>query len=223
MKVDWNIKIGDILTSITIIVSVVALIITWTMDRDTRETQQADLVRTAAARAITQLDRWQSLNLSLYSELQPEFITTSEMLNTQFDVVKVRDYLWKTISNQRITIANKVLDEKITTSYVDLLAHFPDTRTQFINLFKTLNANEERISSSFLETSQHDVLRFEGKEITYTSAMLGNALRVTAAKHKGELIKEASDAIYPVKELLFDIIAKSNEQILYASRKSKSR
>ncbi len=100
MQLDWSIKVGDILTTLTIIVSVAALVVTWTKDRNARETAQADIVRTAAATAITQLDRWQSLNSSLYQELQPEFITTSEMLSKQYDVTKVRDYLWKIISNQ---------------------------------------------------------------------------------------------------------------------------
>jgi hypothetical protein len=223
MQLDWNIKVGDILTSITIIVSVAALIVTWTKDRTARETAQANAVRAAAASTMTQLDRWQSLNLSLYQEMQPEFITTSEMLSEHYDVIRARDYLWKTISNQIIEINRKVLNEKISTSYVDLLAYFPDTRSQFIDLFSKLNAIEERISESFLEKSQQDILGFEGKEKNYTSAMLGNALRTTAARHKDELITETTKAIGPVKEFLFGVIAKSNEQILNASHASKNR
>lgn len=223
MQLNRSIKVGDILTSLTIIISVTALVVTWTKDRNVRESQQADVVRTAAATAITKLDRWQSLNLSLYQELQPEFITTSEMLSEQYDVIKVRDYLWKTISNQRIQIYRKVLNEKISTSYVDLLAYFPETRTQFLTMFKTLNACEERISGSFLKKSQQDVLGFEGKESNYTSAMLGNALRTTAAQHKEALFSETTEAIRPVREFLFAVIAKTNKQILHVNRVSKNR
>ena len=223
MQIDWNIKVGDILTSATIIISVVALIITWTKDRNTRETEQADAVRSAAALAITKLDRWQSLHLSLYQELQPEFISTSEMLGEEYDVVKVRDYLWKTISGYRVSIANKVLDEEIETSYVKLLAYFPDTRKQFLYMFKTLDEIEESVSGSFLKKSQMDVMSFEGKESTYTSAMLGNALRSTANEHKEKLHKEATEVTSPVREFLFGVIAKTNKQILHESRESKNR
>ncbi len=228
MKIDWNIKVGDILTSATIIISVAALTVTWTKDRNTRETAQADAVRSAAALAITKIDRWQSLHLSLYQKLQPEFITTSEMLGGKvgaqisYDVVKVRDYLWKTISRYRIDIANKVLDEEIETSYVKLLSHFPDTRIQFLDMFKTLNEIEERISGSFLEKSQKDIMDFKGKESTYTSAMLGNALRSTASEHEERLDRETTEVIRPVRAFLFDVIAKTNKQILYASRESKN-
>lgn len=223
MKFDWNIKVGNILTSLTIIISVAALIVTWTKDRNARETELADVVRTAAATAITKLDRWQSLNLSLYQELQPEFIKTSEMLSREYDVIKVRDYLWKTISTQRIQISRKVLNEKISTSYVDLLAYFPDTRIQFLDMFKKLNALEDRISGSFLEKSQQDVLELKGEKTSYTSARLGNALRTTAAQHKENLLSETNEVIRPVRDFLFDVIAKTNKQILHASRVSKNR
>jgi hypothetical protein len=223
MQLDWKIKVGDILTSLTIIVSVAALVITWTKDQDTRQTQQADLVRSAAASVITKLDRWQALQLSLYQELQPEFVATSEKLAEEYDIIEVRDYLWKTISNERIQISSRVLEEHISTSYINLLAHFPDTRRQFLDMFQQLSEIEERISGSFLKQSQQDILAFEGKEANYTSAMLGNALRSTAAKHKEEFIRETSNAIAPVRAFLFDVIAKTNAQILDASHDAKTR
>lgn len=223
MQIDWTIKIGDILTSLTILVSVVALIITWTKDRDAKETQQADLVRSAAASAITKLDRWQALQLSLYEELQPEFVITSEKLAEDYDVIKVRDYLWKTISAKRTQIYSKVLEEQISTSYFNLLAHFPDTRNQFMNMFRALNAIEERMADGFQERTQQDVLAFEGKEANYTSAMLGNALRTTAANQKEQFMSQTSTTIAPVSEFLFDIIAGNNKQILQSSRNRKDR
>lgn len=218
MQIDWNIKVGDILTSLTIIVSVVALVITWTKDRTTRETQQADLVRSAAASAITKLDRWQALQLSLYQELQPEFVITSEKLVDDFNVIKVRDYLWKTISSKRIEISSKILEEQISTSYINLLAHFPETRRQFLAMFQTLNKAEEEISGSFLEQTQKDVMAFEGRKEKYTSAMLGNALRSTATQHKEKVISETSRIIAPVKSFLFDIIAKTDKHILHDAK-----
>jgi hypothetical protein len=188
MDIDWSIKVGDILTSLTIIVSVVALIITWTKDQKIRETRQADLIRSAAASAITKLDRWQALQYSLYQELQPEFIIASEKLIEEFNVIKVRDYLWKIISNKGMEVSSKVLEEQITTSYVNLLANFPDTRNQFITMFQALNEAEIEISGKFLEQSQEDVMAFEAKKENYTTAMLGNKLRSTAIQHKEKLI-----------------------------------
>jgi hypothetical protein len=119
-------------------------------------------------------------------------------------------------------IYSKVLEEQISTSYFNLLAHFPDTRSQFVDMFQALNDIEETISNDFHEQTQQDVLAFEGKEGKYTSAMLGNALRTTAAKLKEQFMSQTSTTISPVRELLFDIIARSNKQILQVNRNGKS-
>lgn len=218
MKIDWSIKIGDVLTSLTILVSVCALIISWSKDRLTREMEQADKVRTAAAKALIQLDRWQYLNSSIYQELQPTFVETSEMIQDDFDLVKARDYLWKAIDNQRTQIASRILDEKIQTAYVDLLSHFPASRDRFLKVFEQLRSLEEDVSEKFMVASQNDVISFNGKQQNYTSALLGNALRKTAATHKDELSAKSAETIRPVRQFLFDVIAKSNKELLNANR-----
>jgi hypothetical protein len=108
--VDRTLKAGDVLTSLTIIVSVVALITTLTKERDTRTREQADRVRVAAAKTLAKLERWQSLQLSLYQELQPVYVDVSESLARRFDVVAARDYLWKQVNAQRVRIAARILD-----------------------------------------------------------------------------------------------------------------
>jgi hypothetical protein len=87
MTVDRTIKISDLLTSLTILVSVITLTVSWSKDRLTREKEQADRVRSAAAKTLTQLDRWQALQLSIFRELQPVFVETSEMLVDNFNSI----------------------------------------------------------------------------------------------------------------------------------------
>jgi hypothetical protein len=218
MDFDWTIGFGDVLTSVTILVSVAALVVSWWKDRWTRETEQADKVRTAAARALTKLDRWQTLHMSLYRELQPIFIEISEALQKDFDLIKARDDLWKRVSKLRAQIAAKVLEEEIPLSYVDLLSHFPSARTQFRDVFHKLNLLEEQYSQQFLEDSQENILSLQGKEASYTSAMLGNALRESASTISGDFQGESDDIIEPVRQFLFDIITRSNRDILRESR-----
>jgi len=222
MKFNKEIRLSDLLTLVTIIVSVVALTVTWSKDRVTRETEQSDKVRSAAALALTKLDRWQLLNLSVYQKLQPVFVETSELLLEDFDIYKTRDHLWKKINEERVGVANKVLDEQIMTSYFDLLAHFPETRSRFVELFKSLRAIEDSVSTSFLAESEGNVLSLTGHQDTYTSATLGNALRRTALKHKGRFQQESNESIEPVRQFLFGVISKSNQEILMESRASSA-
>jgi hypothetical protein len=219
MIIERSIKVGDILTSLTILVSICALIISLSKDRLTKEKEQADKVRAAAAKALIQLDRWQYLNLSIYQELQPTFVETSEMLCDDFDVIKARDYLWKAINSQRTRIASKILDEKIMTAYVDLLSHFPASRNYFLKVFEELRLLEEDVSGRFIEASQKDVMFFEGKEQkNYTSAILGNMLRTTAMKHKKEFVEKYTENVRSVRQFLFDVIVMSDKELLYSNR-----
>lgn len=218
MNIDKTIKLSDLLTSFTIIISVIALSISWSKDRITRETEMADRVRSASALALTKLDRWELQNLSLYQELQPTFVETSEMLSEEYNIIKARDHLWRRINEERTLIARKVLDEKIMTSYFDLLSHFPDTRKQFQTLFERLRIIEQEISDDFLVESQNNIRHFDGRRDEYTSAMLGNALRFTASKHKERFKKKTDIAIEPVRKFLFDVISKSNKDILRVRR-----
>lgn len=218
MTFDWTIEFGDILTSFTILVSVSALIISWAKERLRRETEQADKVRAAGAKALTNLDRWQSLSESFYQELQPLFVEASEILQKDFDMLKARDYLWKKINHSRTQIMSKILDEKISTAYADLLSHFPAIREPFIKTFDQLRVVEEDIYERFMAASQDNVFSFEGKEREYTSADLGNVLRTTAVIHKEELVEKSTTIIRPTREVLFDVIAKTDREILRASR-----
>jgi hypothetical protein len=218
MDFNWTIGFGDVLTSVTILVSVAALVVSWWKDRWTRETEQADKVRTSAARALTKLDRWQTLHMSLYRELQPIFIEISEALQKDFDLIKARDDLWKRVSKLRAQIASKVLEEEISLSYVELLSHFPTARTQFRDVFHQLSLLEEQYSQQFLEDSQGKVLSLQETQDTYTSAMLGNALRESASTVSGDFQDKSDAVIELVRQFLFDVITRSNRDILRESR-----
>ena len=223
MKFERTIKFGDILTTATILVSVAALVFSWSKDRLTRESVQADKVRSAASYVLTKLDRWQAITLSLYDGLQPLFIEVSEGLQRDFDIVQARDKLWKEIAEGRAEMSKNILEEEIGTSYVGLLSHFPDARKKFRDAFGDLSKAERRISSNFLEQSQYDVLSFEGKRDEYTSAMLGNALRTTAATFQGRLMVESNKIIEPLRDFLFEIIAKPNKEIIGIARSLPDR
>lgn len=218
MKFEWTIKFGDILTTVTILVSVAALVISWAKDRRNQESEQADKVRSAAANVLTKLDRWQTIALSMYDRLQPLFIDVSEGLQSNFDIVQARDNLWREVVRVQADVLRTIIEEEIGTSYVGLLSHFPEVRTQFRSAFAMLSEAEKQTLNEFLEKSQYDVLRFKGKRNEYTSAMLGNDLRTTAAIHQERLLGESNHIIEPLRDLLFEIIAKPSKEILSAER-----
>jgi hypothetical protein len=218
MGIDWTIKVSDVLTSVTIIVSVVALLLSLGKDRDAKAAERANQVRGVAAAAISKLDRWQALKLSLFQEMQPTFIELSESLADKYDVQSVRDQFWKRVNLVRTNIAQKVLDEQLGTAYADLLSHFPAARSKFTGAFAKLSDVESAVMDNYLAESEQAILSLEGQKKTYLTPVLGNALRRVATEEHNKLRAETESAIAPVRDYLFNVISLSDEQILDLSR-----
>jgi hypothetical protein len=215
-----NIKTSDLLTSVTIIVSVFALIITWTKDRDLMVHEQADRVRTAAAQTLAKLERWQALHLSLYDQLQPVMVETSEMLDKEFNIVVARDYLWKQINAEHTRISSKVLEEGFETAYVDLFAYYPAIREKFLNVVESLKAGEQNALESLLLNTQEAVTSFHGKESTYSTAQLGNALRTEVFQVRKKFVDDTSSLLMPIRDQLYEIISTQDKDLIYKNTAS---
>jgi hypothetical protein len=222
VQIDWAIKVGDLLTSATIIVSVVAMLLSLSKDRAARASEQANRVRSAAAVALSKLDRWQALQLSLYQELQPAYVEMSEVLGKKYDVDYVRDQFWKKVNTERTRIAQKVVDEQLGTAYADLISHFPAARAKFTDAYARLNGIEDKITNDYLGESEIEITQLEGRQRTYTTPMLGNALRRVAETYRTNLKDQSEAVIAPVREYLFNVIALPDDQIIRASRDKQS-
>ncbi|MDM0059006.1 hypothetical protein [Variovorax fucosicus] len=217
ITIDRTVKLGDLLTTLAILISLFALLSTLAKDRISREHEAANRVRSAAAQAITKLDRWKALQLSLYSRMRPEFIVLSQSLAKNFDVIEVRDDLWKRVGEERAKVAQQVIDEQLGTAYADLLAHFPVVRERFMELNITLADIELEETDGFLRDGQASILSFEDKKASYTTAMLGNSLRSVAAGHEDSLRRKSEAALKPLQEFLFDVIKKTDSEIVRLS------
>jgi hypothetical protein len=221
LQFDKTIKAGDILTSLTIALSVIALILSLAKDRESKVVDQGNKIRAAAASAIVKLDRWQSIQLSLYQELQPSFVELSELLAQKYDVVVVRDKFWRLVNGERKRIYHQILEEQLGTAYVDILSHFPAARAKYVEAFSKLASVEEQVSNDFLGESEQTILTLEGKQATYQTAALGNALRKQAHKSASELKNKSEKVIAPIRKYLLKVIELPDEKIINASRDAK--
>lgn len=213
-QLDKTIKAGDILTSLTIAISVIALLLSLAKDRNSRTVDQANKIRTAAASAIINLDRWQSVQVSMFQELQPTFVELSEGLAQKYDVIGVRDKFWRQVNAERTRIARQVLQEQLGTAYLDILAHFPAARTQYADSFAQLATVEDEVSNAFLAASEQAILSLKGKKVTYQTAHLGNALRAEALKSVSDLKARSETVIAPVRKYLLSVIALPDDEIV---------
>jgi len=209
-----EIKVGDILTSLSILISATVLVRAWAKDRKDRNKELADKIRNAAAKTLAKLDRWQELSLWFFQYTQPLFIETSEMLVKDFDIVSARDFFWKKANEARANISGRILDEEIEVAYVELYGYHPVVHGLFVKAISELKEKEEAIFHDFIESSQEAIKSYMGKKASYQSAQLGNDLREMAF-HFGSMLKEKTDkTLKPIRGFLVDIISKSDIEIL---------
>ena len=209
-----EISFGDILTFLSIIISVVALLNVWANEKQIRNKEKADRVRTAASKTLAKIERWKELTLWYYQAIQPTFVETSELLAKDFDIIASRDFLWKRLFNARIDTAQRILEEEIEIAYVELYGYYPVIYDEFVSTLKMLKGEEEIAFNSLILATQKDVMSFEGRKDEYTTAMLGNDLRDTCRKHSESFQKKIEIILEPIHDLLVRLISESDIEIL---------
>lgn len=209
-----EIKAGDVLTSLSILISLVALLIAWAKDRKIRRKEQADRVRTAAAQIVAKLERWKELNVWFFQAIQPSLVKTSEMLADDFNIVTARDYLWKELNAVRLQTQERILNEQIEMAYVELYGYHPGVHDLFVSTLENLKQKEALSFNKLLSSTQIDVKRFMDEEAEYTTDSLGNALRKTCYDHAQILKAEVKDAINPIHKYLYRLISATDSEVL---------
>jgi hypothetical protein len=209
-----EIKAGDVLTSLSILISLVALLIAWAKDRKIRRKEQADRVRTAAAQIVAKLERWKELNMWLFQAIQPSLVKTSEIFTDDFNIVTARDYLWKELNAVRLQTQEKILNEQIEMAYVELYGYDPRVHDLFVSTLESLKQKESLLFNKLLSATQIDVKCFIDKEAEYTTDSLGNALRKTCYDHAQILKAEVKYTINPIHTYLYRLISATDREIL---------
>lgn len=64
-----EITIGDMLTSASILLSIFALLLSWSQSRALEKREQANEVRNAAAETLAKFERWQEISMSIFDDI----------------------------------------------------------------------------------------------------------------------------------------------------------
>lgn len=213
-EIDPKVSMGDILTIVSILISIISLMYSLSKDRELRRKEQADVIRKAAGKTIAKLDRWKEITLSLYQDIQPLLVETTEKLQQNFNVIAVRDYLWKNLNEKRTEILNNILKEDIETAYVDLYGFHPRVRSLFEETLSQLKSDQEDVFKKLLDETQDSILSFSGKEDTYQTAELGNKLRYNADAIREESKRTINERLDPLDDFLNRLVSMSDRDLL---------
>ena len=233
-NVEFNreLKIGDILTVTTILVSLVTVVVSWNVDRGMRSTRDADEIRAAAVVALGELERWQTIPLSVYANTQGLFVEVGEMI-TAVDkvparnkvVIEARDKAWKRINDLYVIIDKKILDERIESGYSKLFTYFPNIREIYLNTIFAFHSVDLEMRREFLIGTERAILDFRNRkaEEPIQSAEVGSALRRVASELQTKYAARFSAERLTTEKYLLDKITANDDALLKKSRDAKLR
>ena len=181
-----GVRFGDVLTSLTIGVSVTGLLISWYKDRTLRKRERADSVRRAAAETLGRLDSWSEWHDAMYDAVDPLFVKSSRMLEADWDWLSTRDWLWRKMQEHRTSVVERSLSGDFQLTYAEIVMFQPAFRPWIVARIADLRSCERTVYAGFVEGCQ-TVIRTASQEWTreeYTPAMLGNQLRGIAERSR---------------------------------------
>jgi hypothetical protein len=219
--IDPVVNVGNLLTSITILVTLISISLGLAKERDQRQKDRANKVREAGSKTIAKLDRWLEYSLSMFQDMETAFVeTTEDMLKDakakdQDWQQKAKDSLWKklnTIESQRM---KKVLEDDIETVYEDLYGYDPSVRAFFERVLDRMKIEEDiMFRYGILFWTQEEVLSNELKMDTFETAYLYNKLKTLKDYIRDKYKDRMAFIINPVQKQLLDLISDEDEKIL---------
>lgn len=213
-----EIKAGDLLTPITVLITVLTFAWTIRKDLNSRRAMEADRIRGAASKALGKLDRWKELALWYYRDIQPSFVETSDLLLKEFDVEKARDHLWTVLSSARIKSGECLLGESLETAYVELSSYYPQVYDALSKAVFSMKSVEDSASAQMLQIGQDAVLAYRTRQKGYAPPMLGNDLRTCAGLASAFLETSLDTISAGVRAFLIDVIKQADDALLRKMR-----
>jgi hypothetical protein len=206
-----EVKLGEVLTSLTVIVSLITLTINWALERQKNQKEQANLVRIAASESWDKLDRWREISSS-YQDLDPIFVETSEILKREKDDRAARDFLWKNLINSKAKNDRQILEEKLEQASAKLYSYDPELYKVFACTIRKLREAREEAFSHLLNGTQDVILESNPKD-WHRTELIGNNLRGVLGDYRRKLQDSIAPPLEQTRSVLFQIIRRKDDEI----------
>lgn len=209
-----TVSVSDVVTSVTVALSAIALVTALRQDRRQRLRESADQVRTAAADTLARFDRYARAPEDFVSDIQPLLVEASEMLAKTHDVLQVRDFLWKEINAIWRRMRERQHGESIELSQARLFAHRPDIYEDVRSAREQFDQELDHALGEILTSSQASILKYDDKLADYTPAALGNDLRLDGVTFYLEVTRRLSPLTAGIRAKLQFVVAQDDRTVL---------
>jgi len=123
LSFEGKVSFGDILTSFSILISIAALLFSMHQDHQQREREKVDKIRTAAAETLVKFEQWRQLSRLFFQDIRSPFVQTSKKFAESYNATEARDFLWSELDDAHSRYFDRLSNENIATSYVNLYGY----------------------------------------------------------------------------------------------------
>lgn len=214
--VEWDPKLsaGEILTITSIIISVFTLSNSINQDRQQRESEQANRIRTAAAVEMAKLEQWKRMHELYFQDLQFLLVETARQHDgTIEDKESTRDYLWSALDDKRAQHYNRILNEDIATSYIDLYGYHEQVGQLSLETIRRMQIDEQNMFNEVQQNTQTVILDYSYEGI-YNTSDLGDELRGAVKPIRDSFSTKIDNYINCLGQHLTTLMRESDEQLI---------
>jgi hypothetical protein len=204
---------ATVITASSVVIAATGLLFTMRQANLLRRREYADRIRKSASETSAALDRWKTLCLRMYDDIQPLLTDVDMELVETGDLVIARDHLWRGLVEARAKATERITAEKIETAYVSLYGYDARIHPLFAAVTGSIRDIDADTYANLLKETQDDVLRMKPESNTFKSASLGNVLRQTCAELKSSLSHGLDVEIEPYSAWLLSIIEATDIEI----------
>lgn len=221
MTLNTEVTIGNLITCISVLVSIIAICYAWIKERKLKIRTNANLIRNAAAKTLKGVERWKELTLSISYKCESYFVETSEMLSEkkiieESELERARDFLWKRLMSIIEDNKNQILIGDLRNYYFDMFKYAPDIRQHYDTAVFNLEKAENEMIIDFIEINTQQTILNVNTHIQeeYYSAILGNQLRFVRNDCMDKYREALESSIKEIKEILIEIIKEPDEKLI---------
>jgi hypothetical protein len=211
---DRTVRMGDLLTSCSVLISAIGLIVTWTNETHSHRRQQADQIRNAAAVVLAKMDRWEEISFRAFSDLEPVSVEISRRFQNTSSPESVRDYAWTRIDAVAADTRSRQFEEQIEGAYVSLYGYDPKVRSQVRTTVQALDARQETMFADLEASSQRVILGADSRLAKAHPAILGDDLRRSMAAVRDRYRPEIEDGLATIRTSLERVATSTDDQLL---------
>jgi len=214
MRFKREISVGELLTAISIIISLIGVLYTWNKNQNIAISNEATRMRELSIQAFSNIQQWQDEEYLFFNQVDVLIKQVSRTYAESNDRILTRDMFWEGVIQLRNELDSKIISKDLKTFHFQLLNKGIDQDSVFITTVALLEKLVQFNFEAYLKETESTILL---KEIDDPgeSAILGNYLRKVNDKYRDKTTGIFREETLNLKRQLRSIITKKDRELFF--------